>query len=103
MTKKLTSVFERTGRLAAALILGLGLARALTLQLDGSALALRPETSAHVANEAAQFAGTGQKRTLRPITAGMRRPTQTAELIESSVAKRAGTPDEVGSSADQRF
>jgi hypothetical protein len=56
-----------------------------------------------VANEAAQFAGTGQKRTLRPITAGMRRPTQTAELIESSVAKRAGTPDEVGSSADQRF
>ena len=79
MTKKLNSVFKRTGRLAAALIVGLSLAHALTLQPAGSARASRPETSAHVANEAAQVASTGQKRTLRPITAGMRRPTQSAD------------------------
>ena len=79
MTKKLTSVFERTGRLAAALTVCLSLAHALNLQPAGSARAPRPETSAHVANEAAQVTSTGQKRTLRPITAGMRRPTQGAD------------------------
>jgi len=72
MTKKLTSVFERTGRLAAALTVCLSLGQ-------GFAGSARPETSVHVGNEAAQVASTGQKRTLRPITAGMRRPTQTAD------------------------
>ena len=43
MTKKLTSVFERTGRLAAALTVCLSLAQGL--HLAGSA---RPETSVHV-------------------------------------------------------
>ena len=33
----------------------------------------------HLGSEAAQAVSTGQKRTLRPITAGMRRPTQTAD------------------------
>ena len=74
MTKKLTSVFERTGQLAAALTVCLSLAQGL--HLAGSA---RPETSVHVGNEAAQAVSTGQKRALRPITAGMRRPTQTAD------------------------
>ena len=74
MTKKLTSV-----RLAAALTMCLNLAHALTLQPAGSARAPGPETPAHVANEAAQVAGTGQKRTPRPITAGMRLPTQSAD------------------------
>jgi hypothetical protein len=54
MTKKLASVFERTGRLAAALTVCLSLAHALNLQPAGSARAPRPETSTHVANEAAQ-------------------------------------------------
>ena len=74
MTKKLTSVFERTGSLAAALTVCLSLTQGI--HLAGSAL---PETSVHVGNEAAQAVSTGQKRTLRPITAGMRRPTQTAD------------------------
>lgn len=76
MSKKLTSVFERTGRLAAALILGLSLAHALTLQPAGSA---GPEASAQVSNDVAHATTGNQKRTLRPITAGMRRPTQTAD------------------------
>ena len=86
MTKKLTSVFERTGRLAAALTVCLSLAHVLTLQPAGSARAPRPETSAHVAKEAAQVTSTGQKRTLRPITAGMRRPTQTADRGDMQLA-----------------
>jgi hypothetical protein len=64
------------GRIATALIMGLSLAHALTLQPPGSA---RPEASVHVSNEAARAASTGQKRTLTRITAGMRRPTQTAD------------------------
>ena len=72
MTKKLTSVFERTGRLAAAVTVCLSLAQ-------GFAGSARPETFVHVGNEAAQAVSTGQKRTLRPITGGMRRPTQTAD------------------------
>ena len=67
---------RRDGRIAAALIMGLSLAHALTLQPAGSA---RPEASVHVSNEAARAASAGQKRTLTPITAGMRRPTQTAD------------------------
>ena len=59
MTKKLTSVFERTGRLAAALTVCLSLAQGL--HVAGSA---RPYTSVHVGNEAAQAVSTGQKRTL---------------------------------------
>ena len=71
MTKKMTSVFERTGRLAAALTVCLSLAQ-------GFAGSARPD-SVHIRNEVAQAASTGQKRTLRPITAGMHRPTQSAD------------------------
>ena len=81
MTKKLTSILERTGRLAAALTVCLSLAQGL--HLAGSA---RPETSVHVGNEAAQAVSTSQKRTLRPITAGMRRPTQTADRGDMQLA-----------------
>jgi hypothetical protein len=67
---------RRDGWIAAALIMGLSLAHALTLQPAGSA---RPEASVHVSNEVARAASAGQKRTLTRITAGMRRPTQTAD------------------------
>lgn len=72
MTKKLTSVVERI----AAALMSLGLAHQLNLQPAGSA---GPEASAQVSNDVAHATTGDQKRTLRPITAGMRRPTQTAD------------------------
>jgi hypothetical protein len=89
MTKKLTSVLERTSKL---LQLGMGfLAAALIVcQPSGSA---RLEASMDDSNAVAKAAST-PKRTLRPITAGMRRPTaatadreiQLAALSPSAVA-----------------
>jgi len=89
MTKRLTSVLERTSKL---LQVGMGcLAAALiACQPGGSA---RVEASTDVANAITTAADT-PKRTLRPITAGMRRPTpatadremQLAALSPSAVA-----------------
>ena len=75
MTKKLTSVLERTSKL---LQLGMGfLAAALiACQPGGSA---RLDALMDVGNGVAEAATSLQKRTLRPITAGMRRPTQSAD------------------------
>jgi Metallo-peptidase family M12 len=90
MTKKLISVVER---IAAALIVSLGLAHQLNLQPAGSAGADAP---VEVSNYGAQAASNGHKRTLRPMTAGMRRPTQSADrdmqLTAFSPAAMAITP-----------
>ena len=72
MTKKLTSVVERI----AAALMSLGLAHQLNLQPADSA---GPQASAQVSNDGAHATTGNQKRTLRPITAGMRRPTQSAD------------------------
>ena len=74
MTKKLTSVLERSSKL---LQLGMGfLAAALIVCQPGAA---RLDASMDVGNGVAKAASTDQKRTLRPITAGMRRPTPSAD------------------------
>src|SRR5262245_57848923 len=72
MTKKPTSVLKRTARL---LLAGMGvLAAALIVCQPGGSAGL--EASMDVASSVATTAG-APRRPLRPITAGMRRPTQT--------------------------
>jgi hypothetical protein len=97
MTKKRALVFERTSRL---LTLGMGflVGALIVCQPGGSA---RLETAMDVRNAAVEAASTDQKRTLRPITAGMRRPAKTADremqLAAFSPAAIAVTPPrEVG-------
>src|SRR5215467_5706581 len=89
MTKRLTSVLERTSKL---LQVGMGCLAAalLACQPGGSA---RVEASTDLPNAISKAAST-PKRTLRPITAGMRGPTpatadkemQLAALSPSAVA-----------------
>jgi peptidyl-Asp metalloendopeptidase len=75
MTKKKASMFERSLKL---LRVGIGfLASALIVwQPGGSA---RFEATMDIRNAVTKAASIDQTRTLRPITAGMRRPAQTAD------------------------
>jgi hypothetical protein len=75
MTKKRASVFERSLKL---LRLGMGfLAGALIVCQPGGSSRL--EATIDIGKAVAKAASTDQKRTLRPITAGLRRPAQTAD------------------------
>src|SRR5262245_27344642 len=86
------------GLLVGALIVSLSLGQELNLRPTAPA---QPEASAHVAKAARGE----QKRALRPITAGLRRPTQTADrdmqLAASNPAAIAITPPRDARTAPQ--
>jgi peptidyl-Asp metalloendopeptidase len=91
MTKKWATVFERSLKLLGVIAC---LAGALIVCQSGGSSRL--EATMDIRNAVAKAASTEQKRTLRPITAGMRRPAQTADrdmqLAAFSPAAIAFTP-----------